>query len=333
MREIRGQRVVKNAGRVREPAFIEPMKAKPGTALPPGSDWLYELKLDGYRFLATKGGDAVHLWSRTQNELSARFPKIVEAVRALPCDRAILDGELIVPDEHGRPSFQLIQNAGPQTPVQAVVFDLVHLDGRDLSPLTLEERREKLTPLLHHRAPLFLSPELEGDPDALLAAIASRGLEGIVAKRRASPYEPGRRSGAWVKVKCLLAQEFVIGGFTEPRGSRSHFGALIVGYFRDRKLIFAGKVGTGFTQQVLANLHRQMNAQRIAKSPFTELPCHRSRWSANFTAAEIARCVWVKPVLVAQIRFAEWTSDGILRQPAYLGLRDDKPAREVIREF
>ena len=314
------------------PAFIEPMKAKPAAKLPVGDAWLYELKFDGYRFLATKGGDSVRLWSRTENDMSARFPAIADAVRALPCETAILDGELIVPDEHGRPSFQLIQKADTKTPVQAFVFDLVHLDGDDLRGVPLDERRARLAPVLKGRAPLHLSPEIAGDAESVLASVVQGGLEGIVAKRRASYYEPGQRSGAWVKVKCLLEQEFVIGGFTEPKGSRSRFGALILGYFRKRDFIFAGKVGTGFTKETLAKLHQQMIARRVEKCPFAELPTRRSRWSAKFTPAELARCTWVEPSLVAQVRFAEWTADGVLRQPAFLGLRTDKRACEVVRE-
>ena len=329
MEEIAG---TKNGVRVKEPEFVEPMKAKPSAQLPNGGEWLYELKFDGYRFLATKGGDTVHLWSRTKNDFSARFPKIAEAVRALPCESAILDGELIVADEHGCPSFQLIQNADEHTPVQAFVFDALEIDGDDLRRVPLDERRARLAPLLDSRAPLHISPELEGEADSVLAAIARRGLEGVIAKRRTSHYEAGRRSGAWLKVKCLREQEFVIGGFTAPRGTRANFGALLVGFFRGTKLIFAGKVGTGFDAKMLAKLHRQMLAKRIAACPFAELPSGRSRWGAGFTRAEIARCVWVQPSLVAQVRFAEWTADGILRQPAFLGLREDKPARKVVRE-
>lgn len=332
MEQIGAARDARKPSRVKEPGFVEPMKAKPATRLPTGDEWLYELKFDGYRFLATKGGDAVHLWSRTEHDMSARFPRVVAALRALPCETAILDGELIVPDEHGCPSFQLIQNAGADTPVQAYVFDILHLDGDDLRGRPLDERRARLAPVLKGHAPLHLSPELDGDPDAILAAIKQRGLEGIVAKRRTSRYEPGRRSGAWVKVKCLREQEFVIGGFTAPKGTRSHFGALIVGYFQKGELIFAGKVGTGFDEKTLAKLHEEMLARRIEKSPFAALPNKRSRWTANFTSAELARCTWIEPTLVAQVRFAEWTTEGILRQPAYLGLRHDKSAQAVVRE-
>jgi bifunctional non-homologous end joining protein LigD len=317
---------------MKEPSFIVPMKAKPIQELPKGTDWIYELKFDGFRFLATKGGDAVHLWSRTEREMSARFPSIAQAIRELPCETAILDGELVVTDERGVPSFQLIQNADERTTVQAFVFDLLHLDGDDLQSMPLDERRQRLATLISDRALLHFSSALKGTAEAVLAMVKERGLEGIIAKRRSSVYEPDRRSGAWVKVKCSLEQEFVIGGFTAPKGARSHFGALLVGYFSGNELIFAGRVGTGFDQKMLTSLHRQMRNRRIEANPFAALPNGRSRWGAGLTRAELASCTWTKPELVAQVRFEEWTVDGLLRQPAFLGLREDKDARDVTRE-
>ena len=333
MEEIAANHGSLTARKITEPAFVEPMKAKPSARIPTGKEWLLELKFDGYRFLATKGGDTVHLWSRTQKDFAPLFPQIADAVRALSCDTAILDGELVVPDDQGRPSFQLIQNADESTAVQGFVFDLLHLDGDDLRPLPLDARREQLAALIKDRPPLYFSTELTGDPAAVLAEIGRRSLEGIVAKRRSSHYEPGRRSGAWVKVKCLKEQEFVIGGFTPPKGSRECFGALLIGYYRGRKLVFAGKVGTGFDSRRLRSLHQAMSALPMAQCPFVDLPRPRSsRWSQPLTRTEMAHCTWVRPRLVCQVRFAEWTDDGILRQPAFLGMRDDKLAKEVTRE-
>jgi bifunctional non-homologous end joining protein LigD len=315
------------------PEFVEPMKARPMKSPPSGEDWLYELKFDGYRFLGSKAGTEVRLWSRTENDFTRRFPAIAKELAKLKIRTVLVDGELVVADEDGRPSFQLIQNADDSSDVRAFLFDLLEMDGEDLKALPLSERRARLAAILPKGSErLILSGELKGDPAALFDEIAARGWEGLIAKRRDSRYEPGRRSGAWGKIRCLLEQEFVIGGFTSPRGARSHFGALLVGYYRGRELVYAGKIGTGFDGRTLRELHRQMQALRAPKSPFAALPTHRSRWSTNFTAAELARCTWVKPELVAQVRFAEWTEDGVLRQPAFLGLREDKRPREVVRE-
>jgi bifunctional non-homologous end joining protein LigD len=251
----------------------------------------------------------------------------------LKAKTALVDGELVVPDQQGRPSFQMIQNSDEKTPVQAFVFDLLEVDGEDTRSEPLESRRARLASLLPPRSDtLHFSADLTGDPESILAEISQHGLEGLIAKRRDSPYEPGRRSGAWVKIKCLHEQEFVIGGFTAPKGSRSHFGALLLGYFQKKKLIFAGKVGTGFDAEALASLYQQMLAHRTPKRPFAELPTRRTRWGTQFTQAELARCTWLKPSLVAQVRFTEWTGDGALRHPAFLGLREDKRARDVVRE-
>ncbi len=315
------------------PTFIEPMKAKPATAPPQGDDWLYELKFDGFRFLGGKAGSDVRLWSRAENDFTRRFPSVAKALTTLKARSALVDGELVVADELGRPSFQLIQNADESTDVRAFLFDLLELDGRDLRREPLVERRAQLATIMPKRSRvLLLSDELAGEPDDLLNEIRARGLEGLIAKRRDSSYEAGQRSGAWRKLRCLREQEFVIGGFTAPKGGRSHFGALLVGFHRDRKLIFAGKVGTGFDDKTLAALHARMLAQCTSKMPFAEMPTQRRRWGTAFTRAELARCTWVKPQLVAQVRFAEWTGDNLLRQPAFLGLRDDKPARDVVRE-
>ena len=315
------------------PAFVEPMKAKPATILPEGKGWLYELKFDGYRFLGGKAGREVRMWSRAENDFTARFPKVAAALGDLKAASALVDGELVVPDEKGRPSFQLIQNAGDTTPVSAFLFDLLELDGTDLRSLPLDERRARLAEILPAKSTvLHFSTALAGSSESILAEVGERGLEGVIAKRRDSTYEAGRRSGAWVKVKCLLAQEFVIGGFTPPKGSRPHFGALLVGYYRGKKFIYAGKVGTGFDDATLTALIRKMHSQLMTKCPFASLPTGPSRWGSRFTRAQFASCTWLKPTLVAQVRFAEWTSDGVLRQPAFLGLRDDKRATEVIRE-
>ena len=309
------------------------MKAKLAAELPDGEEWLYELKFDGFRFLGAKRGKEVRLWSRTNHDLTGRFPGVANALRALRADSFLVDGELVVADAKGRPSFQLIQNADESTLVHAYLFDVLEIAGDDLRRTPLNNRRDRLEELLTpHPALLLFSGELKGDPEDLLSAIAERELEGIIAKRRDSFYEAGQRSGAWLKVKCLHEQELVIGGFTQPKGARSRFGSLILGYFRGKELIFAGKVGTGFSEKVLREVHRKMTELRISESPFKELPRGARRWGTAFTAAEIARCTWIEPKLVAQVRFTEWTQDGLLRHPAFLGLREDKRAKDVVRE-
>lgn len=309
------------------------MKAKPAAILPGGEEWLYELKLDGFRFLGATANGVTKLWSRTRNDFTARFPAVAEALAGLQARSALVDGELVVTDAEGRPSFQLIQNADEHTPVRAFPFDLLAVDGKDLRHESLQARRMRLAALLPKRSSVVLmSNELTGDPDALLAEVARRGLEGIIAKQRDSRYEAGRRSGAWLKVKCFLEQEFVIGGFTAPKGSRSHFGSMLVGYYEGARLIFAGKVGTGFDEKMLRDLSRRMLAQRASRNPFASLPAEHGRWGAGLSRAELARCTWLEPHLVAQVRFAEWTGDAILRQPSFMGLREDIRPRDVVRE-
>ncbi|MDB6003505.1 MAG: polymerase LigD, ligase domain protein [Prosthecobacter sp.] len=315
------------------PAFVEPMKAKPSTELPESEDWMYELKFDGYRCLGAKAGTQVKLWSRAENDFTLRFPAVAEALAALNVKSALVDGELVVADEEGRPSFQLIQNADASTPVRAFLFDLLEVNGRDLRDQPLVERRKRLAALLpKNGATLCFSTELSGPPQQLLAEVAERGLEGLIAKRRDSVYEAGRRSGAWRKIKCNLEQEFVIGGFTAPKGSRSHFGSLLIGYYDGKELTYAGKAGTGFTAKALSSVYEQMLALRVEKCPFKSLPIHGGRWGATLTRDDVAHCIWVKPQLVAQVHFTGWTEDGVLRHPAFLGMREDKRAREVVRE-
>jgi bifunctional non-homologous end joining protein LigD len=214
------------------------------------------------------------------------------------------------------------------------VFDLMRLDGRSLLATPLEERGAMLTALVKKPgASLQVSPTFRVEPARLLAAARKQGLEGIIAKRPGSLYEPDRRSGAWVKCKVLAEQEFVIGGFTAPQNSREHFGAILVGYHSKGKLLYAGKVGTGFNRALLASLHGNFLAERRSKCPFENLPMTRKpRFGLGMGRAAMAKVTWLRPRLVAQVKFAEWTNEGLLRQPVFLGLRRDKSAREVRRE-
>jgi bifunctional non-homologous end joining protein LigD len=316
--------------------YVEPMKALGVEAVPtaPPGDWHCEIKYDGYRAIAVVGGARTQLWSRNHKPLD--YPEILPALRALKCRSAVLDGEIVALDDHGRSSFQTLQgrDLGERPPIVFFLFDLLQLDGRSFLGEPIEVRREALKKLLRrpHKA-LQLSQWFDVEPAALLAEAKRHRLEGIVLKRRGSPYEPGRRSGLWRKVKNLNEQEFAVGGFTPPKNSREYFGALLIGHYQRGKLIYAGKVGTGFDHKMLQSLHAQFLRLVAKDCPFANLPlAHRSRFGQGMTRAVMRTVTWLRPELVAQIRFAEWTQEGILRQPVFLGLRHDKAARETRRE-
>ncbi len=320
-----------------KPRFIEPMKAKLVDKPPATSDWIYEIKFDGIRLIATKDNERVSLLSRNQNDLSGRFPEIVEAVKKLPAQECVLDGEVVALDEEGRSSFQLLQARemeGRKSPVYFYSFDLLQLDGKSLISLPLEARKNVLEKLCAGAGdPIRYSGAIGGDANQLLKEVQRRGLEGIIGKQRNSVYEPGRRSGAWMKLKCVNEQEFVIGGYTPPQGARKHFGAVLVGYHKDGDFVFAGKVGTGFTAKSLAALHKKFQAERRTDCPFVDLPSKQNgQWVLGITPSMMKRMHWINPKFVAEIKFAEWTRDGKLRAPVFLGLREDKRATEVVRE-
>jgi bifunctional non-homologous end joining protein LigD len=325
-----------------EPCFIEPMKPRLLETPPTTGDWLYELKFDGVRAIAVKNGNKVNLLSRNENKLHARFREIAEAVKRLPIQECVIDGEVVALDEEGRSSFQLLQALemeGRKSPICFYVFDLLQLKGRSLIKLPLTQRKEILAKICEGvEDPIRFSGEIGSDASKLLAEIKRRGLEGIVGKQRDSVYEPGRRSGAWIKLKCVNEQEFVIGGYTPPGGSRKYFGAILVGYYKNKKkgdgsLLFAGKVGSGFTGKTLSILHKKFQSEARKDCPFADLPSKQGgQWVQGITPSMMRKMHWVNPVFVAQIKFAEWTRDGKLRQPVFLGLREDKKAAEVTRE-
>ena len=301
------------------PRWFEPMKAVLSDE--PFSDpgWIFERKLDGIRCLAIRDGGAVTLLSRTKHSLNERYPEIAEALARDPCERFALDGEVVAFDK-GVTSFSRLQQRGQgRVAVFLYVFDAVHLDGEDISDLPLRERKARLRNALAFKGPVRFSRHRNESGEEMYSEACRKGLEGIMAKRADSPYRHGR-SRDWLKLKCSHEQELVIGGFTAPQGSRSDFGALLVGYNEDGSLSYAGKVGTGFDRRTLATLGAMLRDLETDSPPFADVhPVPRGTH-------------WVRPELVAQIGFTEWTRDGRLRHPRYLGLRDDKPAEEVVRE-
>lgn len=319
-----------------QPRFIPPMMAQLADELPIGKEWRYEVKLDGIRAIAVKNGRDVKLFSRRPRDMTENFPEIVSVLRRLRQRQLVLDGEIIALDEEGRSSFQLLQNLKrEETPVFYVLFDLLHANGVDLLPQPWEARRQLLEKILpSHQPPLRLSPLLEGSARKIWSGVKRLKLEGIIAKQRNSPYASNRRTASWQKIKAQNEQEFVIGGYTEPRGSRHFFGAILVGYYEAKRLLFASAVGTGFDTATLRTLHQKFQSYRIPDCPFTNLPIARkNRYGGGLTRAEMKRCTWLRPELVCQVRFYEWTRDANLRQPVFLGLREDKRASDVRREL
>jgi bifunctional non-homologous end joining protein LigD len=299
---------------------IEPMKAVLSDQPFSDPDWIFERKLDGIRCLAIKDGSGVSLVSRTAHRMNDQFPEVAAALEREPAGDFVADGE-IVAFRDGITSFERLQQRHrKRVPVFYYVFDLPRLDGEDLRPLPLRERKARLRNGLDFNGPIRFNPHRNGEHgEELYREACRKGLEGVIAKRADSAYV-GSRSRDWLKLKCHAEQELVIGGFTAPKGSRTEFGALLVGYYDDGVLRYAGKVGTGFDQETLRNLGGRMRELEQNESPFEPFkpmpPGTR----------------WVRPELVAQVAFSEWTRDRRLRHPRYLGLRDDKPAREVVRE-
>lgn len=316
--------------------FIEPMKAKALSDPPADNDWIYEIKFDGFRALTLRHGKRLALLSRTENDMTDKFPEVAEALQKLALPDCVLDGEIVALDDKGRSSFQSLQayDLGQERPPLCYyVFDLLRLKGRDLTSLPLLKRKEMLRKLLKDSPVIRYSASLEGEVTALLKQVKKLGLEGLIGKRPDSVYEAGQRSGRWIKLKLNQEQEVVIGGYTPPAGSRSYIGALIVGVHGQEGLQCIGKVGTGFSARLLRELHAQFQPLIQGKCPFVNLPASSSgRWGQGITQSEMKRCTWLRPRLVCQVKFAEWTQDGRLRQPVFLGMREDKTAREVKRE-
>ena len=283
-------------------------------------DWIYERKLDGIRCIAIRDGDALTLLSRNDLSQNARYPELVEALSKEACTEFAVDGE-IVAFEGSQTSFaRLAQRHQRHVPVFLYVFDVLWLEGHDVRGLPLRRRKALLREALQFHGNVRWTQYRNRDGEALFAEACRKGWEGLIAKRAESQYVTAR-SRDWLKFKCEHGQELVIGGYTEPRGSRVEFGALLLGYFRDGRLEYAGKVGTGFDTETLHELGAQLRALERTDAPFADPHSIKERHTT-----------WVKPELVAQIGFTEWTRDGRLRHPRFLGLREDKAASEVVRE-
>ncbi len=312
--------------------FIKPMLAKLVDRLPVGSDWLYELKLDGYRALVLKKRGVVTLFSRRGNNLSGVFPTIAAAFSFLP-DDAIVDGELVVLDEEGKPSFSALQHSRfTADALHFYAFDLLAFQGRDLRKLPLLDRRCLLEAyaLKGMRDPVRISAVFNTSANKLVAAAKNAGLEGVIAKRADSRYESGERSGAWVKYKTNKGQELVIGGY---KPGTNGFEYLLVGYYEGRDLIFIAKIRNGFTPALRAEVAQRFARLRTTECPFANLPEPASaRRGEAITADVMKKIQWLRPRLVAHIEFTEWTTGNHLRHSRFIGLRDDKQASEVVKE-
>ncbi|MFB3854148.1 MAG: non-homologous end-joining DNA ligase [Vicinamibacterales bacterium] len=338
-----------------------PQLAQLAKDVPRGNGWLHEIKYDGYRIGCLIDAGTVTLVSRSGKDWTAAFPEICSAARLLPVRRALIDGEAAMVMADGRTSFQALQNAfsgGSRARLVYFAFDLLHLDGQDLACRPIEERKEMLRaiiiepraavrrPAARSSPQLFVprpavagtvivpdrsrgagggrirySEHIVGDGERVLREACRLRLEGVVSKRLGVPYRAGR-SADWVKTKCVNRQEVVIGGYTDPEGSREGIGALLVGCYEGPRLVFAGKVGTGFTQKSAATLRSRLEKLASSESPFEPPPPGVLGRRAHF----------VRPVLVAEVAFAEWTSDGRLRHPSFLGLRQDRDPRTVTRD-
>lgn len=312
--------------------FIEPMLLLRTEKLPEGPQWLRELKLDGYRSLAFKTGGKVYLRSRNDKDFSVRYPGVVKALASMP-DETVIDGEVVALDHDGRPSFNSLQNYGSSgAPLHFFIFDVLVLKGKDVMGEPLTKRRELIEKHILPKLddPIRYSPALEGSLKDLIDSVKAQGLEGLVAKLRDSRYEPGLRSGAWMKMRVNQGQELVIAGYTP---SAKNFDALVIGYYEDGKLIYAARTRNGFTPASRAQLFKKLKPLEIQECPFSNLPEKKAgRWGAGLTAAKMLECQWLRPVLVGQFEFVEWTGENHLRHTKFVGLREDRIAQDVNRE-
>ncbi len=315
----------------RKAEFIEPMECAPVTKLLDGPGWVYEIKLDGYRAIAVKSDRVVSLFSRRHKSFNHQYPQLVEALGELR-DGTVVDGEVVALDDSGRPNFNLLaQFRSGASRIHYFIFDLLVCNDRDLTGLPLSKRRELMKSALKLRSPLIrIAEQFEVTASEMLAAVREQQLEGVIAKRKDSLYEAGKRSGAWVKCRVNRGQEFVIGGYIPgPHGLDS----LIVGYYRGNDLIYVARVRNGFVPASRRQVFERIRHLVSPTMPFANLPdTHKSRWGDELTAEKMKKCVWLRPEAVAQIEFLEWTEADRLRHSKFVALRDDKNPRTIVKE-
>ena len=311
--------------------FKEPMECLAVPKLPDGPQWLFQVKLDGYRAIAVKSSGKIDFFSRRRNSFNRQYSLVFEALADLP-DNTVIDGEVVALDQSARPDFNLLQHYRAEgSRIHYFVFDLLVYGNRDLTPLPLIERHEIMRSVLRFQSPRVRITDYFEVPAAdMLNAIRVQGLEGVVAKRKDSRYEVGKRSGSWVKYRLNHGQELLIGGYIPgPHG----VDAIVVGYYRGEDLMYVARVRNGFVPASRRQLFTKLKPLVISKCPFANLPeTHKGRWGEGLTAADTEKCLWVSPQIVAQIEFLEWTESDHLRHSKFAGLRDDKNPRSVIKE-
>ncbi len=311
--ERRAKRTADRKGRAVTAHFIAPMNCLAVAKLPTGPAWEYELKLDGYRAIAFKTSDRVHLKSRNGKDFAQRYPALVRALEALP-DETVIDGEIVALDDSGRPSFNLLQNyASREYTLVFYLFDLLILEGEDLQIESLEVRRKLLSTRVMPRLaePIRFSETMQASAAELLRAVREQGLEGVIAKRLDSSYQSGKRSGAWVKMRVNRGQELVIGGYVPMS---DNFDSIVVGYYEGDQLIYVARIRNGFTPASRAALFKHFRGLERTNCPFHNLPeSRKGRWGEGLTADDMSKCRWLEPQLVAAIEFTEWTSANHLR--------------------
>jgi len=318
---------IRGARKAAKPEFVSPQLATLVREPPPGDEWLHELKFDGYRMLCHLSRGKARFWSRNGKDWTDKFPNLAQAMKAFPATTAILDGEVVIFDKAGRTSFQKLQQAMGKSRNAAFVFeifDLIYLESYSLTQTPLRERKHTLEQLLvsaKAKGQLRYSDHVEGNGPQFFKQACEYGMEGIVSKLADSPYESTRNRN-WLKTKCIKRQEFVIAGYTPSKKGLPGFGSLILGVYDKGKLVYSGRVGTGFSIKQRLELQKKLNRISQASMPFAVVPKDPGLRDAH----------WAKPQLVAEVEFTEWTADGLIRHPSFQGLREDKKPAEVIRE-